>query len=256
MEPVTGESRYGLSVATSIATLDLNTGHLVPAYDPPRTATRPTRWWRTEQARRLINLLLAVLLLVAVAPLMLLIGLVVRLTSRGPVLYKQPRIGIDRRQDSHLNGNWRRKFDHGGKVFQIYKFRTMYRDSDRSGQVWATADDPRITPVGRVLRRYRLDELPQLFNVLRGDMNLVGPRPEQPRIFAELRQQIDLYPTRQKVLPGITGWAQINQRYDSCLEDVKNKVRFDLEYIRRRSALEDIRILARTVPVVIFQRER
>jgi lipopolysaccharide/colanic/teichoic acid biosynthesis glycosyltransferase len=104
------------------------------------------------------------------------------------------------------------------------------------------------------MRKYRLDELPQLFNVLRGDMNVVGPRPEQPNLFEDLRQKIDRYPARQQVLPGITGWAQINLAYDSCVEDVRKKLDCDLEYIRRRSMIEDIRIMARTLPVMLGKR--
>jgi lipopolysaccharide/colanic/teichoic acid biosynthesis glycosyltransferase len=120
--------------------------------------------------------------------------------------------------------------------------------------VWAKPDDPRVTPVGRILRKYRLDELPQLVNVLRGDMNIVGPRPEQPRIFAELREQIPHYQRRQYVRPGITGWAQVNQGYDDSLDNVRQKVAYDLEYLERHSVAEDLRILARTVPVVVFRR--
>jgi lipopolysaccharide/colanic/teichoic acid biosynthesis glycosyltransferase len=121
-------------------------------------------------------------------------------------------------------------------------------------QVWAQPRDPRVTRLGAVLRKYRLDELPQLFNVLKGDMNIVGPRPEQPKIFAELRDQIDRYPERQRVLPGITGWAQINQSYDQCLSDVRNKLSYDLEYIERESAVQDLLILLRTVPVIVFKK--
>jgi lipopolysaccharide/colanic/teichoic acid biosynthesis glycosyltransferase len=129
----------------------------------------------------------------------------------------------------------------------------MYVQS-RPAEVWASKDDPRITPVGRFLRAYRLDELPQLLNVLKGDMNVVGPRPEQPRIFQELRRELDRYPERQRVLPGITGWAQINHHYDQTLEDVERKLQLDLEYIQRRSAFEDIKIMARTMPVMLFRR--
>ena len=141
----------------------------------------------------------------------------------------------------------------GGKPFTIYKFRTMYEDGD-APQVWATPGDPRVTPIGRVLRKYRLDELPQLFNVLKGDMNVVGPRPEQPEIFADLRQEVSGYSYRQRVLPGITGWAQINQSYDTCIDDVRRKVELDLEYIGRTSAVEDLRIMAQTVPVMLGKR--
>ncbi len=159
--------------------------------------------------------MLALVVLVALLPLLLAIALMVRLTSRGPVLYTQERVGLDRRIPGLDASNHRRTHDLGGKPFTIYKFRTMRVDAERtSGAVWAAQNDPRITPVGRFLRQYRLDELPQLLNVLRGEMNIVGPRPERPTIFAELRDHITEYPLRQRAKPGITGLAQINHHYD------------------------------------------
>jgi lipopolysaccharide/colanic/teichoic acid biosynthesis glycosyltransferase len=137
----------------------------------------------------------------------------------------------------------------------MYKFRTMRVDAEaHSGAVWATQNDPRVTPVGRFLRQYRLDEIPQLLNVMRGEMNIVGPRPERPTIFAELREHIKEYPQRQRAKPGITGLAQIYHHYDRSLDDVRTKVRFDLEYIRRQSVREDLRIMLRTIPVILFRR--
>jgi lipopolysaccharide/colanic/teichoic acid biosynthesis glycosyltransferase len=124
----------------------------------------------------------------------------------------------------------------------------------KDDEVWAQPDDPRVTAIGRILRKYRLDELPQLWNVMRGDMNIVGPRPEQPAIFVKLRDQIDGYGARQQVRPGITGWAQVNHNYDQCLEDVRRKVSFDLEYIARRSLATDLKIMALTVPVMVFRK--
>lgn len=214
---------------------------------------------RSDVVRRGLNVVLASLALVVALPLMVVIAIAIRLTSAGPILYKQPRVGLDRRARGNAGGNARRVIDHGGKLFRIYKFRTMYAARNHlaeqeEAQRWATRDDPRVTPLGRFLRRYRLDELPQLFNVLRGDMNFVGPRPEQPLIFAELRDKIPGYVHRQQVLPGITGWAQINQPYDSCTDDVRRKVMYDLEYIRRRSALEDLKIVLYTLPAVVVKR--
>jgi lipopolysaccharide/colanic/teichoic acid biosynthesis glycosyltransferase len=110
-----------------------------------------------------------------------------------------------------------------------------------------------VTPIGRVLRKYRLDELPQLSNVIKGDMNVVGPRPEQPNIFLQLREQVDGYSRRQRVLPGITGWAQVNHHYDQTIDDVRRKVQLDLDYASRMSAAEDLRIMVRTVPVMLFR---
>ncbi|HEX6924567.1 MAG TPA: sugar transferase [Longimicrobiaceae bacterium] len=208
----------------------------------------------SERARRLLNVVIAAVLLVLSAPVMLLIALLIKLTSPGPVIYQQTRVGVDRRNPRNGNGDGRRRVDYGGRLFTIYKFRTMRADPEAKVQVWAKPNDSRITPLGRVLRKYRLDELPQLFNVLKGDMNIVGPRPEQPNIFMNLREAIDEYPLRQRVLPGITGWAQINHHYDQSLEDVRRKVSYDLQYIRSRSPWQDLRILFRTVPVMLFRK--
>lgn len=207
-----------------------------------------------DRARRVLNVALAVIGLVVAFPVMLVIALLVKLSSPGPVFYTQTRVGIDRRDPLDVNGNGRRKVNYGGRLFRIYKFRTMRPSTDSALQVWASPNDSRITPVGQVLRKYRLDELPQLVNVLRGEMNIVGPRPEQPNIFMQLRGEIDGYDQRQRVLPGITGLAQVSQHYDSCVDDVRRKLSFDLEYIGRESALEDLRILLRTVPVILFRR--
>jgi lipopolysaccharide/colanic/teichoic acid biosynthesis glycosyltransferase len=206
-----------------------------------------------DQRRRALNVAVAAAGIVILAPLMILIAIAVKLTSRGPVLFRQDRIGLDRRRGGRSpSGVARREQDRGGTVFTMYKFRTMrVLEEGETPQVWATPDDPRITVVGRVLRRYRLDEIPQLFNVLRGDMNVVGPRPEQPEIFEHLRPEVDRFTERQRVLPGITGWAQINRGYDQCLDDVRRKVGLDLEYIRQRSPAEDLRIMVRTLPVMV-----
>ena len=137
----------------------------------------------------------------------------------------------------------------------MYKFRSMRVDAEADGRaVWAKKHDSRVTPIGGFLRKTRLDELPQLFNVIRGDMNIVGPRPERPTIFAELRRDIPEYPIRQRVKPGITGWAQINQAYDSCLDDVRSKVRYDLEYLKRQSLGMDLRIMCTTITVMLLRR--
>ena len=212
-------------------------------------AVSPRR--RRDQSRRLLNVAIATLGLVLMLPLMVAIAVLIKLTSRGPVLFAQLRIGLDRRALSRAGGNTRRHFDYGGQLFTMYKFRTMRVDEGPSRQVWAQPDDPRVTAVGRVLRRLRLDELPQLWNVLMGDMNIVGPRPEQPSIFVYLREQIQEYQRRQRVLPGITGWAQINRSYDSSVHDVREKLNYDLDYIRQRSALEDLKIMLLTPAVML-----
>jgi lipopolysaccharide/colanic/teichoic acid biosynthesis glycosyltransferase len=209
---------------------------------------------RSEIANRAVNVTIASLALVVLWPVMLVVAALVRLTSSGPVFYSQLRVGLDRRYLRKTIDD-RRRHDHGGRPFNMYKFRSMRVDAEVNGQaVWAQKGDPRLTPIGGVLRRTRLDELPQLYNVLRGEMNIVGPRPERPTIFAELRENIPEYPMRQRVRPGITGWAQINQAYDACIDDVRRKVAYDLEYMRRQSMFEDIRIMSMTLPVIMFRR--
>lgn len=209
---------------------------------------------RSEVASRFVNIVIAAVAGILLAPVFLLIALAVKLTSRGPILYSQVRVGVDRRFRQKSNYD-RRGYDHGGKPFMMFKFRTMQVDAEADGRaVWAAKSDPRVTSIGRIMRRTRLDELPQLFNVLRGDMNIVGPRPERPTIFADLRRTIPEYPMRQRVKPGITGWAQINQAYDACVEDVRRKVQYDLEYMKRQSLAHDLRIMTMTLPVMIFRR--
>ena len=208
-----------------------------------------------EVPRRLLNVTVSLALIIVTAPIMLIIAALVKLTSPGPVIYTQTRVGLDRRAGRAARRDTRRRDDDGGLLFTMYKFRTMRTDAEAAtGAVWASNDDSRVTRIGKVLRQFRLDELPPLFNVLRGDMNLVGPRPERPTIFKELREQIPDYQKRQLARPGITGWAQVNQSYDTSLDDVKRKVRFDHEYIYRRGLAEDLRIMLRTVPVILFRR--
>ncbi len=222
---------------------------------------RPAKAYRSAEAirsstdaqLRALNVAVAAVGIVVTAPVMLVLAVVVKLTSPGPVIYTQTRVGLNRRGSRAPDATIRRAHNIGGKPFNIYKFRTMRPDSG-SAQVWASKNDARVTAVGRVMRKYRLDELPQLFNVLRGEMNVVGPRPEQPKLFDDLRQKIDHYPARQQVLPGITGWAQVNLAYDSCLDDVRKKLDCDLEYIQRRSTVEDLRIMARTPLVMLGKR--
>jgi lipopolysaccharide/colanic/teichoic acid biosynthesis glycosyltransferase len=209
---------------------------------------------RSERMSRFANIVIALVAGILLAPVYLLIALAVKLTSSGPVFYSQVRVGVDRRY-REKSSNDRRGYDHGGKPFMMYKFRTMQQDAEADGRaVWAAKSDPRVTSIGRLMRRTRLDELPQLYNVLRGDMNIVGPRPERPTIFADLRRNIPEYPMRQRVKPGITGWAQINQAYDACVDDVRRKVQYDLEYMKKQSLAHDLRIMTMTLPVMIFRR--
>ncbi len=232
------------------ARADASTGGDATAQAP---TLRPRR--RSEIVTRVVNLVLATVLMIITAPLMILVAIAVRLTSPGPVIYHQVRVGLDRRNRLDGPPEDRRGDDYGGRPFTIYKFRSMRADAERDGRaVWATRDDPRVTPVGKVLRATRMDELPQLFNVIRGDMNLVGPRPERPTLVMELREHIHEYAARHRVKPGLTGWAQVNRSYDETLDDVRQKVHYDLEYVRRQSLWKDLRILVRTIPVVLFRK--
>jgi lipopolysaccharide/colanic/teichoic acid biosynthesis glycosyltransferase len=164
------------------------------------------------------------------------------------VFYSQVRVGVDRRFRRKSTYD-RRGFDYGGKPFTMYKFRTMCIDAEANGQaVWAQKNDPRTTPIGKFLRKTRLDELPQLWNVIRGDMNIVGPRPERPTIFAQLREDIPLYAQRQRVKPGITGWAQINgwRGETDTEEKILKRIEHDLYYIENWSVFLDLYILLKT----------
>jgi exopolysaccharide biosynthesis polyprenyl glycosylphosphotransferase len=182
-----------------------------------------------EFLKRAIDIGVAAAVLVAGLPLLLAVAIIQKLTSRGPVLYRQQRVGKD------------------GAVFNILKFRTMYVDAEkRGGPQWARKDDPRVTPYGRFLRRSHLDELPQVINVLKGDMSIVGPRPERPFFVEQFIREIPLYRRRLNVRPGITGWAQVKHRYDQSIEDVKTKLSYDLFYIENMSIRMDLKIIIST----------
>jgi lipopolysaccharide/colanic/teichoic acid biosynthesis glycosyltransferase len=289
---------------------------------------------RNGRSVRALNVAIAAVLLVFLAPVMLIIAVAVRLTSKGPIIYKQVRVGRDRRGyevltpasrrapndrrsardrtatpatraaglstrerarqanadrkvyeaavsqnrrgDSERRGitpapelaagesrrrrianavHDRRTWNTCGETFTMFKFRTMRVDAEVGGvAVWAQKKDPRVTPIGGFLRKCRLDELPQIFNVLRGDMNIVGPRPERPTIIPNLVESISYYPIRQRTRPGITGLAQIRHSYDTSIDDVRAKVGYDLEYLRSRSVLKDLRIMVETPLVMFFKR--
>lgn len=171
------------------------------------------------------------------APVMVLVAIAVKLSSKGPIFYRQRRVGLN------------------GRVFTLYKFRSMYADAEtRTGAVWATKDDPRITPVGRALRKLRLDELPQFFNVVRGDMAVVGPRPERPEFVEMLAARIPYYRQRLAVKPGITGWAQINHKYGDSELDAMLKLEYDLYYIKHIALALDFYIIFHTLKVMVLQR--
>lgn len=175
-------------------------------------------------------------LLLFTLPLMLVATLAIRLTSPGPALYRQERVGL------------------GGKTFMLLKFRSMRIDAEAGGKpVWASQRDPRVTPVGQFIRRVRIDELPQLINVLRGDMSFIGPRPERPYFANQLAQVIPGYASRHAVKPGISGWAQINYPYGASVEDARMKLSYDLYYVKQRSLLLDLQIVIATVRVILLQ---
>lgn len=206
---------------------------------------------------RAMNVMIALIALIIISPVMLIFAVLIKLTSPGPIFYSQPRVGLDRRRASLGPKRYDpRTTDLGGLPFMIYKFRTMNVGAEhRNRAVWATREDVRVTPLGGFMRKLRIDELPQLFNVIKGDMDIVGPRPERPSIFSRLRETIADYTLRQRTRPGITGWAQINQCYDTCLDDVRTKVRYDLEYLLHRQGIrEDLRIMAKTVAVMLAKR--
>jgi exopolysaccharide biosynthesis polyprenyl glycosylphosphotransferase len=187
--------------------------------------------------KRSIDLLAAVCGLVLTAPIMVLVAIAVRATSRGPVLYRQQRVG------QH------------GRVFTVVKFRSMRQDAEvGTGAVWAIANDRRVTPVGRFLRRARLDELPQLWNVLIGDMSLVGPRPERPEFVSLLTKEIPFYGQRHTIRPGLTGWAQVRYTYGSTVEDALEKLQYDLFYIKNLSIPLDLFIVFSTIKTVVLRR--
>jgi len=209
---------------------------------------------RDERLSRALNLAIATMALLVSSPVLVLLAIAVKITSRGPILYAQTRVGLDRRWRSTLALHERRLEDLGGQVFTIYKFRTMRVDAERgSGAVWAQENDPRVTRLGKYMRMLRLDEIPQFWNVLLGDMNIVGPRPERPSIVSRLREDIPEYQARHRVKPGITGLAQINQNYDACIDDVRSKVRWDLQYITVQSVWVDLSICLKTVPSVLLR---
>ncbi|MBL8981080.1 MAG: sugar transferase [Gemmatimonadetes bacterium] len=209
---------------------------------------------RMEGLNRFFNVVLAAIGLALTLPILIIVALLIKATSRGPILYTQTRVGLDRRWRRTLALRESRQEDLGGQVFTIYKLRTMRVDAEKvSGAVWATENDPRVTTLGKYLRKYRIDEVPQLWNVLLGDMNIVGPRPERPSIVARLRHDIPEYRYRHRVKPGLTGLAQINQKYDACLDDVRAKVSWDLRYIREQSLWLDIRVMLQTVPSVLLK---
>jgi sugar transferase (PEP-CTERM system associated) len=191
-----------------------------------------SKW--NEVLKRVLDLSFGILGLVLSLPLMAAVALAVRLDSKGPILYRQLRVG------------------RMGKCFHVLKFRSMITDAEKhTGARWAHENDPRVTRIGRFLRKYRLDELPQFWNVIRGDMSFVGPRPERPEFVRELRKEIPYYDERHSVRPGLTGWAQVQYSYGASIEDAFNKLEYDLFYLKNMSFIFDLAIVFQTIRIVI-----
>jgi sugar transferase (PEP-CTERM system associated) len=186
--------------------------------------------------RIVLHRLVALVGLIFSLPVMLVTIVFIKLESKGPVFYKQERVGK------------------GGQTFMVLKFRSMRTDAEKDGPRWATTDDERITQVGRFIRKVRIDELPQFWNILRGDMNFVGPRPERPHFVSQLAKEIPYYEQRHLIAPGLTGWAQIKYPYGASIEDARRKLEFDLYYIKNQSLLMDAMILFETVKIVLLSR--
>lgn len=189
-----------------------------------------------RRLKRALDVLISLCLLVLTMPVMLLAAIAVRLESPGPVIYRQDRVGLHERE------------------FTVYKFRSMRADAEKNGAVWAQAGDSRVTRVGRFIRKVRIDELPQLWNVLKGDMSFIGPRPERMAFVRGLKKTIPYYGLRHTVKPGLTGWAQVCYPYGASEEDARRKLEYDLYYIKNMSLLLDIHIIFKTIGVVLFPR--
>ncbi|MEG1311651.1 MAG: exopolysaccharide biosynthesis polyprenyl glycosylphosphotransferase [Romboutsia sp.] len=186
--------------------------------------------WIFDLYQRLLDIVLSLIGLIIGIPLILIFGILIKIEDKGPMTYKQERLGKN------------------GKRFYIYKLRSMRTDAEKSGAQWADKDDPRITKVGKFIRKTRIDELPQLFNILKGDMSVIGPRPERPSFTAQFNEEIPGFINRLAIKPGLTGWAQVNGGYDITPNE---KLIEDMYYIRNRSIVLDIKILFKTVAVVL-----
>ena len=185
--------------------------------------------------KRVADFTVSLFFLAAVLPITLLVAMAIKLESRGPVFYRQERVGLN------------------GRIFRVWKFRSMRTDAEKDGVPrWASAKDNRVTRVGRFIRATRIDEIPQIINVLEGDMSFIGPRPERPYFVQQLRREMPYYDLRHRVKPGITGWAQVNYRYGESIEDARQKLAYDLYYVKNNDFFLDLTILVQTVRVIMF----
>lgn len=193
----------------------------------------PMPFWE-KTTKRFFDILVSIIAVLLTLPIILVVGIAIKMTSKGAIIYRQVRVGMN------------------GKTFTILKFRTMYENAEeKTGPVWAEENDPRVTKVGYWLRKLRIDEIPQFINVLKGDMSLVGPRPERPHFVEQFTEQIPLYTRRLRMRPGITGWAQVKWKYDGSLETVREKTKYDLFYIENASLKMDAKILINTIITII-----
>lgn len=206
-------------------------------YGIPLIEVMPEIMSYTEKIlKRIIDIIVSLIVSLILIPFIIMISLLIKITSKGPIFYNQIRIGKD------------------GKKFKMYKFRTMIQNAEEYGPEWAGEKDPRITIIGKLLRRMYIDELPQIWNVLKNDMSLVGPRPERPHFVEILQEEIPYYYKRMSIKPGITGWAQIKHKYDRSLDDVRTKLQYDFYYIENMSLKLDFKIMINTIIVIIFMK--
>ncbi len=228
--------KVGLKIVPTLYDILSGQAKTMQLYGVPLIDINPQLMPAWEQkVKRLMDIVFALFMLITNSPLLLIAAIAIKLNSKGPIFYLQERCGIQ------------------GKPFKIVKFRSMRVDAEtKTGPVWSQKNDPRITSVGRFIRRVRIDEIPQMWNVLKGEMSLIGPRPERPFFVEKLSEEIPYYKRRLRVRPGITGWAQVKHKYDETVEDVKEKVKYDLFYIENMSLRMDMKILVRTVLVVLF----
>ena len=199
-------------------------------------SSRGQRVRTSEVARAIMHRTIALLGAIISLPIAIVTAILIKIDSRGPVLYKQQRVGKN------------------GRAFTLMKFRSMRTDAEKDGPVWAKSEDERMTRLGRIIRKIRVDEIPQFWNILRGDMNFVGPRPERPHFVAQLAQEIPFYEQRHLIPPGLTGWAQIKYPYGASIEDAKQKLQYDLYYIKNQNLTLDATILFETIKTILFGR--
>lgn len=230
----------GVEVIDAVSFYENLTGRLLVSSIHPSSLIFGEGFFRPSLLRtskRLIDLFLSIIGMIVGIPFFIILPILIKMTSKGPVIYSQERVG------------------EGGKPFMVMKFRSMYEDAEvKSGPVWASKNDPRVTPLGRVMRSLRFDEIPQLLNVLRGEMSLVGPRPERPNFVEQLRKKIPYYALRFSVKPGVTGWAQVKYQYSSTEKESMEKLEYDLYYAKHLSLLFDLTILLETIRVVFTRK--